>query len=43
MASKMLLLPEPFGPEIETNPGSKLTVVLAKPKDLKPKMSTFLI
>jgi hypothetical protein len=39
----MLLFPEPFGPEIDTNPGSKFTLVFLKPNDLKPKISTFLI
>jgi hypothetical protein len=39
----MLLFPDPFGPEIDTKPGSKFTVVFVKPNDLKPKMSTFLI
>jgi|TARA_B100000378_G_scaffold134283_1_gene108488 hypothetical protein len=39
----MLLLPEPFGPEIDINPGSKFTLVVLKPNDLKPKISTFLI
>jgi hypothetical protein len=43
MASSMLLLPEPFGPEMETRPGSKFTVVFVNPNDLKPKISTFLI
>ena len=43
MASKMLLLPDPFGPEIETNPGSKFTVVFLKPNDLNPKISTFVM
>ena len=42
IASKMLLLPEPFGPEIETSPGSNCTVVFLNPNDLKPKISTFL-
>nr|AIE90850.1 hypothetical protein [uncultured marine thaumarchaeote AD1000_07_E11] len=41
MASKMLLFPEPFGPEIDTSPGSKLTVVFLNPNDLNPKISTF--
>ena len=39
----MLLLPEPFGPEIETNPGSNSTTVFLNPNDLKPNISTFLI
>ena len=43
MASKMLLLPEPFGPDIETKPGSKFTVVFLNPNDLNPKISTFVI
>jgi hypothetical protein len=43
IASRMLLLPDPFGPEIETSPGSKFTVVFVNPNDLKPKISTFLI
>ena len=43
MASKMLLFPDPFGPEMDTRPGSKFTVVVLKPNDLKPKRSTFLI
>jgi hypothetical protein len=38
----MLLLPEPFGPEIEISPGSNCTVVFLNPNDLKPKISTFL-
>ena len=41
IASKMLLLPEPFGPEIDTNPGSKSTIVFLNPNDLNPKISTF--
>jgi len=36
-----LLFPDPFGPEIDTNPGSKFTLVVLKPNDLKPKISTF--
>jgi len=43
IASSMLLFPEPFGPEIDTKPGSKFTLVFLKPNDLKPKISTFLI
>jgi len=43
IASSMLLFPEPFGPEMDTNPGSKITLVFLKPNDLKPKISTFLI
>jgi len=39
----MLLFPEPLGPEIETRPGSNITVVFLNPNDLKPKISTFLI
>jgi hypothetical protein len=39
----MLLLPDPLGPEIDTKPGSKFTVVVLKPNDLKPKISTFLM
>jgi hypothetical protein len=39
----MLLFPEPFGPEIDTSPGSKFTLVVLKPNDLKPKISTFLM
>jgi hypothetical protein len=39
----MLLLPEPFGPEIDIMPGSKSIVVFLKPNDLKPKISTLLI
>jgi len=38
MPSKMLLLPLPFGPDIETKPGSKSTVVFLKPNDLKPNI-----
>jgi len=37
----MLLLPDPFGPEIDTSPGSNGTVVFLNPNDLKPKISTF--
>ena len=37
----MLLLPDPFGPEIDTSPGSKFTVVFLNPNDLNPKISTF--
>ncbi len=37
----MLLLPDPFGPEIDTRPGSNWTVVFLNPNDLKPKISTF--
>ena len=36
MASSMLLLPEPLGPDIETRPGSNWTVVLRNPNDLNP-------
>jgi hypothetical protein len=43
MASKILLFPEPFGPEIDTSPGWKSTVVFLNPKDLKPNISTFVI
>ena len=43
MASRMLLLPEPLGPDIETRPGSNCTVVFLNPNDLNPKISTFLI
>jgi hypothetical protein len=43
IASRILLLPEPFGPEIETNPGSNSTTVFLNPNDLKPNISTFLI
>ena len=43
IASNMLLLPEPFGPEIDISPGSKSTIVFLNPNDLKPKISTFLI
>jgi len=39
----MLLFPEPFGPDIDMRPGSKSIVVFLNPKDLKPKISTFLI
>nr|AIE96013.1 hypothetical protein [uncultured marine thaumarchaeote AD1000_71_D06] len=42
IASSMLLFPDPFGPEIDTSPGSKFTLVVLKPNDLKPKISTFL-
>ena len=37
----MLLLPDPFGPDIDTRPGSKSTMVFLNPNDLKPKISTF--
>ena len=43
IASSMLLLPDPFGPDMETSPGRKSTTVLRKPNDLKPNISTFLI
>jgi hypothetical protein len=36
IASRMLDLPEPFGPVIATNPLSKCTAVFLKPNDLKP-------
>ena len=36
IASKMLLLQDPFGPEIDTSPGSKFTVVFLNPNDLNP-------
>jgi hypothetical protein len=41
IASSMLLFPDPFGPEIDISPGSKFTLVVLKPNDLKPKISTF--
>jgi len=41
IASSMLLFPDPFGPEIDSSPGSKFTLVVLKPNDLKPKISTF--
>jgi len=43
MASRMLLFPDPFGPEIEIRPGSKSTIVFLNPKDLNPKISTLRI
>jgi hypothetical protein len=41
IASRMLLFPDPLGPDIEINPGSNCTVVFLNPKDLNPKISTF--
>ena len=41
IASRILLFPDPFGPEIETSPGSNSTIVFLKPNDLNPKISTF--
>jgi hypothetical protein len=41
IASRMLLLPEPLGPEIDIRPGSKSTIVFLNPNDLKPNISTF--
>jgi hypothetical protein len=43
IASRMLLFPEPFGPDIEIKPDTNCTVVFLNPNDLKPKISTFLI
>jgi hypothetical protein len=39
----MLLLPEPLGPDIETRPGWKSTIVFLNPKDLNPNISTLVI
>jgi hypothetical protein len=36
IASRILDLPEPFGPVMATNPLSKCTAVFLKPNDLKP-------
>ncbi len=43
MASSMLLLPEPFGPDIATRPGSRFITVFLYPNDLKPNISTLRI
>ena len=41
MASSMVDLPDPLGPDMETSPGTSFTVVLRNPNDLNPYISTF--